>query len=241
MKSEKSTSAKIDMVTKPSVPPKSAHKIKLQPGTSTKPLDNEKTPMEIMDEKFSFIIDMIKDVKEELATEISRSKTDRENFKTIQHNCQEKMEAMTNMYDDFKIHTMIINEDREEFKDFVQERLQQLGNSNTIGHQRIDQLEKQNKMIQQNISAQNLMLNASGSLPKNVSGFNAHSNPDLNRYPLLKTTDPKHSFDKLNTNLKGITLNGNELLAMKYACDAINLRLMVTLKSIFLIIQMSYK
>ena len=144
MKSEKSTSAKIDMVTKPSVPPKSAHKIKLQPGTSTKPLDNKKTPMEMMDEKFSFIIDMIKDVKEELATEISRSKTDRENFKTIQHNCQEKMEAMTNMYDDFKIHTMTINEDREEFKDFVQERLHQLGNSNTIGHQRIDQLEKQN-------------------------------------------------------------------------------------------------
>ena len=112
MKSEKLTSAKIGMVTKPSVPPKSAHKIKLQPGTSTKPLDNEKTPMEMMDEKFNFIIDMIKDIKEELTTEISRSKTDRENVKTIQYDCQEKMEAMTNMYDDFKTHTMTINEDR---------------------------------------------------------------------------------------------------------------------------------
>ena len=89
-------------------------------------------------------------------------------------------------------------------------------------------------MIQQNISAQNLMLNASGSLPKNVSGFNAHSNPDLKRYPLLKTTDPKHSFDKLNTNLKGITLNGDELSDMEHFWNAINSALMVTLKSNFL-------
>ena len=78
------------------------------------------------------------------------------------------------------------------------------------------------------------MLNASGNLPKYTSCYNALLNPDSSKYPLLKPLDPKYSFDKLNTNLKGIELQNDELAAMEHFWNAINSAIMVTLKSNYL-------
>ena len=88
--------------------------------------------------------------------------------------------------------------------------------------------QKETKEILEDVSAQNLMSNVTGTIPKNNSCFNTHSNPDTVKYPLLKTTDHKHSFDKLSTN--GITLPGDELASIEYFWNAIKSASMVTLK-----------
>lgn len=110
------------------------------------------------------------------------------------------------------------------------EKVKSLGESSLIGHRRMDQIERKQKKILEDVSAQNLMLIATGTIPKNNSCFNAHHIPDTAKYLLLKTTDHKHSFGKLSTNLNGITLPGDELASIKYFWDAINSTLMVTLK-----------
>ena len=61
-----------------------------------------------------------------------------------------------------------------------------------------------------------IKLNATGQLPKDYSKYSLAFNPDVDRWPLLKSTDPKHSFGKFQTLLTGITLEDDPCLLGKF-------------------------
>ena len=204
---------------------------RLVPGGTTKP---QKQHSEIMDERFAILHQILNEIREDMDVESSQARKDRIRFEEIHTRCVEKAEQIESTIEDFKIRQIHLSEEHETMTETMNTKIKSLGNSSLISHRRMDKIEQKQEQILRDISAQNIMLNASGHLPKNVSGFNAHSNPDVARYPLLKTLDPKHSFDKLNTNLKGITLKDDELASMENFWDAINSALMMTLKANYL-------
>lgn len=228
-------SSKVDKVESAFIPPVT---MKLEPGGSTK---QEKSRIELLEDKMDMIFNImtevktgIKDVRDDLTYETSKNKEARKEITSIKTECQETLCSISGMYEDFKIQKNTISEEQEELRDELVGRMNNLGTSTSIGHQRMDKIEKTQTKILENIASQNIMLNASGNLPKNASCYNPLTNPDTSKYPLLKTVDPKHSFDKLNINLKGIELQNDELAAMEHFWNAINSAMMVTLKSNYL-------
>ena len=154
--------------------------------------------------KLHMIFAVVKDVQADLTYEASKNKEVCDSFKSINSECQGTLWSIFSMYEDSKVQRNTISKEQEELHDELVGRMNKIWTSSSIGHQRMDKIEKTQTKILENISSQNLMLNASGNLPKNASCYNALLNPDSSKYPLLKFLDPKHSFDKLNTNLKGI-------------------------------------
>lgn len=75
------------------------------------------------------------------------------------------------------------------------------------------------------------MSNTTGHIPKNNSMYNKHYNQDADRYPLLKSTEPRHTFDKFMNHLTVAKLTGDDLAAMENFWEAVNSALMITLKS----------
>ena len=70
----------------------------------------------------------------------------------------------------------------------------------------IDLLTKTNQDLQDTITQQNLKLNSSNKVPQDFPRWSLVHNPDAERYPLLKSRDPKHSFGKFHTQLSGMNL-----------------------------------
>ena len=120
--------------------------MKLEPGGSTK---QEKSRLEILEDKINMIFDIIKDVKigikgvrNDLTYEASKNKEARDEFKSIKSECQETLRSISGMYKDFKVQRNTISEEQEELNDEVVDRMNKIGTSSLIGHQRMDKIEK---------------------------------------------------------------------------------------------------
>ena len=167
-------SSKVDKVESAFIPPVT---MKLEPSGSTK---QEKSRLEILEDKMNMVFDIMKDVKtgikgvrDDLTYEASKNKEARDEFKSIKSKCQETLRSISGMYEYFKVQRNTISEEQEELHDEVVGRMNKIGTSSSIGHQRMDKIKKTQTKILENISSQNLMLNASGNLPKNASCYNA--------------------------------------------------------------------
>ena len=121
------------------------------------------------------------DIQADLTYEASKNREARDEFKSIKSECQEKLRSISGMYKDFKVQRNTISEEQEELYDEVVDRMNKIATSSLIGHQRMDKVEKTQTKILENISSQNLMLTASGNLPKNSSCYNALLNPDSSK------------------------------------------------------------
>ena len=95
----------------------------------------------------------------------------------------------------------------------------------------IEQLKESNQKLLDTVTVQNFKLNATGGLPHDHSKYSLFHKPDVERWPLLKSRDPKHSFGKFQSQLSGLTLDDDSLASWEILWDGINATLMMVLQS----------
>ena len=127
----------------------------------------------------------------------------------------EKFESVTRRMDklesfrdkeiqNIKINHGTVKRESDDFMEDMDTRVDSMQQAYFKQQETIDLLTKTNEDLLSTVTKQNLKLNATDKIPSDYSRYSLAFNPDAARYPLLKSTEPKHSFGKFQTYLTGI-------------------------------------
>ena len=130
-----------------------------------------------------------------------------------------------------KINHGTVKRESDDFMEDMDTRVDSMQQAYFKQQETIDLLTKTNEDLLSTVTKQNLKLNATDKIPSDYSRYSLAFNPDAARYPLLKSTEPKHSFGKFQTYLTGIELESDSLASLEIFWNTINSTLMMVLQS----------
>ena len=170
-----------------------------------------------MEQTMALLLDQVKQVNEKfdsVQTRLDRIEIDRDNeLKNI------------------KINHGSVKRESDDFMENMESKMDTMSDFYKTQQETIKMLKETNEDLKSTVTEQNIKLHASGKIPTDYSRYSTAHNPDAERYPLIKSLDPKHSFAKFQSHLSGIELESDSLASWENFWDTINSTLMMVLQS----------
>ena len=135
--------------------PEKVTSTRLEPGGTRNP---QKDPSDKNEEQFAALHQILADIQADMATNDKQYKEDKTRFKQLHRECRDMKVQVVSSIEDFKADQIHRDEEHETMTETLNTKIQNLGNSSSISHRRMDKIEKKQEQILRDLSSQNLML-----------------------------------------------------------------------------------
>ena len=170
-------------------------------------------------------------MEENIAVLLQQVKIVNEKFDSVNTRISKIEYDRNNEIKNIKINQGSVKRESEDFMEDMDSKMDKIQQNYGSQQETIELLRKTNEDLLATVTEQNIKLHASGKIPADYSRYSLAHNPDAERYPLLKSMDPKHLFGKFQTHLSGIELEDDSLASWENFWNTINSTFMMVLQS----------